>query len=134
MKSVLRLSTADSATKWTVAARAASVLTSAQGAWSLTYWLTVEAMRIASPSAARNRPPSICAPTMSNPEATPASSASSMSVRVPGSGTTPKLRCALVSVRLTRLPQFASSSSLLRRTNSAHVKSASWVSGPAAIR
>ena len=38
------------------------------------------------------------------------------------------------SVRLTRLPQFATSSSLLRRTNSAQVKSVSWFSGPAAVR
>ena len=33
--------------------------------------------------------------------------------------------------RLTRLPQVATSSSLLRRTNSLQVKSVSWVSGPA---
>ena len=46
----------------------------------------------------------------------------------------PKWRCAFTSVRLTRLPQFASSSSLLRRTNSSHVKSASCVSGPPAVR
>ena len=73
-------------------------------------------------------------PTVSKPPSTPASSASSSAVSSPGSGTAPKFRCAFVSVRLTRLPQFASSSSLLRRTNSAHVKSVSCVSGPAATR
>ena len=37
-------------------------------------------------------------------------------------------------VRLTRLPQPATSSSLLRRTNSDQVKSVSWFSGPATAR
>ena len=35
------------------------------------------------------------------------------------------------ATRLTRLPQPATSSSLVRRTNSAQVKSVSWFSGPA---
>ena len=41
------------------------------------------------------------------------------------------LRAANETVRLTRLPQLATSSSLLRRTNSLQVKSVSWFSGPA---
>ena len=38
---------------------------------------------------------------------------------------------AIETVRLTRLPQPATSSSLVRRTNSAQVKSVSCASGPA---
>ena len=52
----------------------------------------------------------------------------------PGSGTVPKLRWAFTSVRWTRLPHVPTSSSLLRRTNSDHVKSVSVVSGPAIVR
>jgi hypothetical protein len=63
----LRLSTARNDTKSTVAARSRSVFTSAQGAWSEMYWFTVDATRIASPSDARKRPASMCAPTLSNP-------------------------------------------------------------------
>ena len=47
-------------------------------------------------------------------------------------GISPKLLAIIAAVRLTRLPQPATSSSLLRCTNSAQVKSASWFSGPAA--
>ena len=61
--------------------------------------------------------------------------ASSVRVRVgqlarpPGSA--PKFFAAIEIDRLTRLPQPATSSSLLRRRNSAQVKSVSVVSGPA---
>ena len=41
------------------------------------------------------------------------------------------LRAANETLRLTRLPQLATSSSLLRRMNSLQVKSVSWFSGPA---
>ena len=41
------------------------------------------------------------------------------------------LRAANDTERLTRLPQVATSSSLLRRRNSLQVKSVSWFSGPA---
>ena len=53
------------------------------------------------------------------------------SVSVPGGGIDPMLRAANDTALLTRLPQLATSSSLLRRTNSAQVKSVSWFSGPA---
>ena len=49
----------------------------------------------------------------------------------PGFGIEPMLRAANETERLTRLPQVATSSSLLRRTNSLQVKSVSWFSGPA---
>src|SRR5262249_50423168 len=49
----------------------------------------------------------------------------------PGGGIEPMLRAANEIDRLTRLPQVATSSSLLRRTNSLQVKSVSWFSGPA---
>ena len=62
--------------------------------------------------------------------------ASDSGVRVEGgSGTrSSKLRRVSVSTRLTRLPQRATSSSLLRRTYSAQVKSESLVSGMMAVR
>ena len=47
-------------------------------------------------------------------------------------GISPKLLAIIAAVRLTRLPQPATSSLLLRCTNSAQEKSASWFSGPAA--
>ena len=54
------------------------------------------------------------------------------SVSTPAAGISPKLLWIIVAVRLTRLPQPATSSPLLRWTNSAQVKSLSWFSGPAA--
>ena len=50
----------------------------------------------------------------------------------PGSGIEPMFLAANDTERFTRLPQVATSSSLLRRRNSLQVKSVSWFSGPAA--
>ena len=69
---------------------------------------------------------------MSKPPRTAASTASSTGSSAPAAGISPKLLAIIVAVRLTRLPQPATSSELLRWTNSAQVKSASWLSGPAA--
>ena len=55
-----------------------------------------------------------------------------MSSSSAGLGICPKRLWIMEAVRLTRLPQPATSSPLVRRTNSAQVKSASAVSGPAA--
>ena len=71
-------------------------------------------------------------PTVSKPPSTARMTAALASVSSPGCGTARKFLYALVSVRLTRLPQLATSSSLFLRTNSAQVKSVSCVSGPAA--
>ena len=60
-----------------------------------------------------------------------ASSVRSASVSSPAAGIAPKFLAAIEIDRLTRLPQPATSSSLLRRRNSAQVKSVSVVSGPA---
>ena len=48
-----------------------------------------------------------------------------------GRGISPMFFAANATARFTRLPQVATSSSLLRRTNSLQVKSVSCVSGPA---
>ena len=50
----------------------------------------------------------------------------------PAAGISPKFLAIMLAVRLTRLPQPATSSELVRCTNSAQVKSESLVSGPAA--
>ncbi len=50
----------------------------------------------------------------------------------PRRGTSPKFFATIAAVRETRLPHPATSSELLRCTNSRHVKFASWLSGPAA--
>jgi len=88
--------------------------------------------RIASAVAARSRCRSSSPPTDSNPARTAARTASSTSSRSPHGGTSPKLFATIVAVRLTRLPQPATSSELLRVTKSAQVNAASEVSGPAA--
>ena len=69
---------------------------------------------------------------MSKPARTVASTSSSTGSSSPQGGISPKLLATIVAVRLTRLPQPATSSELLRVTKSAHVKAASEVSGPAA--
>ena len=53
-------------------------------------------------------------------------------LEVAAAGISPKFFAIMVAVRLTRLPHPATSSKLLRVTNSAQVKSVSEVSGPAA--
>ena len=55
----------------------------------------------------------------------------SAGVSVPGPGISPMFLAAKTTARFTRFPQVATSSSLLRRTNSLQVKSVSWFSGPA---
>ncbi len=89
-------------------------------------------MRITSASAAFWRWRRSEAPTVSKPAATVASSSSSTGSTAYGCGISPKLLAIIAAVRLTRLPQPATSSLLLRWTNSAQLKSASWLSGPAA--
>src|SRR6266511_1667560 len=134
VNSTFSVSTARRATYRIVAARSRSVLIAAHGASRSTYWLPMVESRMASARAALKRDWSISSPTLSKPASIAASVSLSDLVSAPGCGTVPKVRYAFVSVRLTRLPQFASSSSLLRRRNSAQVKSVSCVSGPAAVR
>jgi hypothetical protein len=74
----------------------------------------------------------ISSPTVVKPSRATASSAWSSAVSSPAGGIAPKFFAAIEIDRLTRLPQPATSSSLLRRTNSAQVKSVSLDSGPAA--
>src|SRR2546423_1398435 len=92
-----------------------------QGCSSPRYWLTSAASRSTSVMPALNRAAPSRSPTDSNPRSTSATSSRSRSVSSPGSGTAPKLRWALTSVRCTRLPQAPTSSSLFRRTYSAPV-------------
>ncbi len=105
---------------------------SCQGALSETYLLTSATVRIASASAAFWRCRPISSPTTANAPSTVSSSALSSAVSSPAAGISPKLLAIMFAVRLTRLPQPATSSSLVRRTNSAQVKLLSWFSGPAA--
>ena len=109
--------------------------TSAQGASSLRYLFASRASCSASLERGLEARASISVADRRRSRARPRRAAPRpRSVSSPGSGTSPKLRWAFVSVRLTRFPQVATSSSLLRRTNSAQVKSVSCVSGPAAVR
>jgi hypothetical protein len=101
------------------------------GAWSDRYLLASPTSRIASVMASFCRCFSISRPTVSNASRALRSSVSSASVRSPAGGIAPKFFAAIEIDRLTRLPQPATSSSLLRRRNSAQVKSVSVVSGPA---
>ena len=114
----------------TVSRRAGSSL-SFHGAWSDRYLFASPTTRIASPIAAFCRLRDSRSPTGANAPDVVASSARSSSVSSPGVGTAPTFLAAIDTVRLTRLPQPATSSSLLRRRNSAQVKSVSWFSGPA---
>jgi len=134
VKIVFSESTRRSATNRIVAARSRSSLITAHGAWWSTYWLPMLERRIASASAALNFASSIKRPTDTNPASISARARRSSSVNGPGSGTSPNWRYAFVNVRLTRLPQLASSSSFDLRTNSSQVNSVSWVSGLAATR
>ena len=96
------------------------------------YLFTSPTTRIASAMAARSRCRPIRSPTVSKPVRTAASTASSTGSSGPAAGISPKLLAIIVAVRLTRLPQPATSSELVRSTKSAQVKSESEVSGPAA--
>jgi hypothetical protein len=95
---------------------------------------TSETVRIASPMAAFCRCRATRSPTVTKACSTWSRSAVSSAVSSPAFGISPKFFASMVAVRLTRLPQPATSSSLVRRTNSAQVKSASWFSGPAEHR
>src|SRR5699024_8112767 len=87
--------------------------------------------RIASWMAPRWRWVLICRPTSANPDSVWARMLRSASVSSPGVGMAPKFLWIRLAVRLTRLPQPATSSSLVRRLNSDQVKSESCDSGPA---
>jgi hypothetical protein len=102
------------------------------GAVSARYLFAAATAFMASPIPARTLLAPIRSPTVSNAAFVVASSSRSTSSSSPGSGTAPKFFAAMAIERFTRLPQPATSSSLLRRRNSAHVKSESWFSGPAA--
>ena len=111
--------------------RSGSDSRSFHGAWSDMYLLASATVRIASFTPALNRDRDSAAPTWPNACRDRSRMSRSASVRWPGSGIEPMLRAANDTDRLTRLPQVATSSSLLRRRNSLQVKSVSWFSGPA---
>ena len=128
--SVLQSLTACAAVCSTVPRRSGSFL-SFHGSVSEMYRLASWTTRMASPIAARWRCVPMSSPTRPNAVVVVASRASSTVVRGPGSGIAPTFLWIMLAVRLTRLPQPATSSSLVRRLKSAQVKSASWLSGPA---
>ena len=97
-----------------------------------TYAFASPTTRMTSASAAFCRCRSSEAPTVANAPRTVASSSSSTGSAAYAGGISPKFFAIMAAVRLTRLPQPATSSLLLRCTNSFHEKSASWFSGPAA--
>ena len=103
------------------------------GACSERYLLASATTFMASPMACFCRCRAIRSPTVAKPAFAVSSSAWSASVSPAGStgGIAPKFFAAIDTERLTRLPQPATSSSLLRRRNSAQVKSVSLLSGPA---
>src|ERR1700745_2719609 len=119
------------ATCSTVFIRSGSDSRSFHGACSEKYLLASETVRIASVIANLNRDRDQWAPTVVKAAREFSSSAWSTSVSWVAAGISPTLRAANDTARLTRLPQVATSSSLLRRTNSLQVKSVSWFSGPA---
>ena len=98
--------------------------------YRLASWTT----RIASLTAARLRWVPSSPPTLSKPADVVASSPWSTGCSSPGAGISPKFLWIRLAVRLTRLPQPATSSELVRVLKSAHVKSESWFSGPATDR
>ena len=115
MSSVLQSLIACSAVCSTVSRRAGSSL-SFHGAWSDRYLFASPTTRIASVAAAFCRLRASRSPTGAEGAATSsASSARSASVSSPGVGTAPTFFAAIDTERLTRLPQPATSSSLLRR-------------------
>ena len=124
--------TACAATCSTVPSRAGSSLIF-HGSVAEMYLLMSPTTRIASVSAFFWRWRSIRSPTVANAARVSLSNARSSSVIFDSSsaGISPKFLCMRLATRLTRLPQLAASSSLLWRTNSLQVKSASEVSGPA---
>ena len=131
VSSVLASSTSCRATCSTVRIRSGSASRSFHGACSEKYLFASATVRIASLMANLNRDADRCSPTAPNACRDRASRSWSRSVSAPASGIEPMFLAANETARLTRLPQVATSSSLLRRTNSLQVKSVSWVSGPA---
>jgi hypothetical protein len=131
VSSVLQSSTSCSATCRTESRRAGSSF-SFQGAWSDRYLFASATTFIVSASAAR------CCDRFSSPPIDPNASRLacrtrwSSPVSSPGSGMLPTFLATIDSERLTRLPQPATSSVLLRVTNCSQVKSVSLDSGPAA--
>ena len=131
VSSVFPSSTSCSATWQMVRIRSGSDSRSFHGAWSERYLLASPKVRIASVIAALNLDRPSASPTAANAARERRRISVSASVSWPAGGIEPMLRAANEIDRLTRLPQLASSSSLLRRTNSVQVKSVSWFSGPA---
>ncbi len=131
VSSVFPSSTSCSATWQIVRIRSGSYSRSFHGAWSERYLLASASVRIASVIAALNLDRPSASPTGPNAALDRWSIAESVSVSWPACGIAPMLRAANEIDLLTRFPQLASSSSLLRRTNSLQVKSVSWFSGPA---
>ena len=111
--------------------RSSSAL-SLNGSVSETYRLASPTRRITSAIAARWRWVSISLPTVPKPSRIAPSSFSSIGSSSPAAGISPTFLAIIAAVRLTRLPQPATSSLLVRETKSTQVKSASWFSGPAA--
>ena len=105
-------------------------MVSFHGSVSEMYRLASWTTRIASPIAALLRWPPSSSPTLPNPAAVVVSSAWSTGCSSPAAGISPKFLAIMLAVRLTRLPQPATSSVLVRVLKSAHVKSESWFSGP----
>ena len=130
MSSVLPSSTSCSATCRIVRIRSGSDSRSFHGAWSDRYLFASPTVRIASVIAALNRDLPSDSPTAPNACREPSRIAWSASVSSPAAGIAPMFLAANEMLRLTRFPQLATSSSLLRRMNSLQVKSVSWFSGP----
>jgi len=105
-----------------------------QGASSDRYLFASPTTRITSCSAAFAWLRAMSVPTGSNAARDAARAASSDAVSAPGAGIDPTFLATIDRVRLTRLPQPATSSVLLRVTNCSQVKSVSLDSGPAAVR
>src|SRR5215468_10690414 len=131
VSSVLPSSTSCNATYRIVRIRSGSDSRSFHGAWSDRYLLASPNVRITSVMAALNRDLDSDSPTEANARLEPSKSARSASVSSPAGGIEPMFLAANEMLRLTRFPQLATSSSLLRRMNSLQVKSVSWFSGPA---
>ena len=138
VSSVLQSDTTCSAVHSTVARRsrlapspALASFASFHGSCAAMYALASPTTCIAAVTAARKRDAPRAFPASSKVRSAKSRSARSSSSKAPGSGTSPKFLCAMDTVRLTRLPQPLASSLFTRRTNSSHVKSVSWFSGPA---
>ena len=133
VSSVLQSDTTCRAVHSTVARRSRcdSSFANFHGSCAAMYALASPTTCIAAVTAVRKRDAPSALPASSKVRSAKSSSATSSSSSVPGCGTSPKFLWAIDTVRLTRLPQPLASSLLTRRTNSSHVKSVSWFSGPA---